>query len=68
MSNEWSGKTALEILDDLQGMVRDICARPEPLPSLGTIGLTISLEEWERIMWYGWWPEHPPALDMWRIR
>lgn len=63
MGNEWTNKSAFEILDDLKSMIASIEARPEPY----LISISLPLDQWERVMWYGWWPDLPPALDMWRF-
>lgn len=67
MGGDWTNKSALEILDDLKSMIAEVSTRPKPLDQCGTLGLILPLDQWERVVWYGWWPDLPPALDMWRF-
>lgn len=67
MGGDWTSKSALEILGDLKAMIVEVSTRPKPLGECGTIGLILPLDQWERVVWYGLWPDLPPALDMWRF-
>lgn len=67
MDNQWANKSAEDIMDDLKAMMAQVEARPKSLGDIDTIGLVLPLDQWERVMWYGWWPDLPPALDMWRF-
>lgn len=63
MSNPFAGKSTTEILDDMRAMVECVSS----LGDLGFVRIEFTEEQYQ-LLWRGcWWPDMPPALDLWRL-
>lgn len=74
---DWSDKTADEIVEELKAMIESMMESRSIVPwsdnpiaglgGRGTIDIIIPPEQWHALRWLGWWPDMPPALDLWRL-
>lgn len=63
--SEWASKTDEQIIDDLRSMVEALPTTT--LSSADKVSILIPEDQWHAFMWRWWWPDIPPALDLWRL-